>query len=165
MAFTDTTFKTVMRAALVSAALGASSLAAAPAFAQGGSLGFSMEIGGRGGDQSFGNGQRRDRHNDRYDGRDDGYRMRCLTTREAARAISGYGYSQVEIVREWRGERLQMQAVKGKWLYSMRLDLCTGAVDNMQRIGRAYRGGHDRGDFNDGGFSNGGFGFRFNFGN
>lgn len=166
MAFIQTTLKTVARAAVVAAVLGASSLVAAPAFAQSASSGFTLEIHGQNVGQRFGGGQRGDWHN----GRDDGYRMRCLTNREVIRSVRAYGYDRVEIVRELRRDKLEVQAVKGNWLYSMRVDTCTGEVDRMQRIGRAFGGGNRRGDFHDGGsddggFNGGGFQFGFSFGN
>lgn len=47
----------------------------------------------------------------------------------------------------------------------MRVDKCSGQIDRVQRIGRAFGRGNHRGDFNDGGFTGGDFGFQFNFGN
>ncbi|HLV82704.1 MAG TPA: hypothetical protein VKY62_02885, partial [Devosia sp.] len=79
MAFNGTAFKSFTRAAVLAMALGTSSLMAAPASAQSGSTGFSIEF--NTGGASFG-GQRHDRRT----GWDDDYRQRCLTNRDVARA-------------------------------------------------------------------------------
>jgi len=161
MAFTAAAFKTITRSALVAAVLGASSLVAAPAFAE---SSFTLRIEGG---QGLAQDQRYDRHNS-WNG-NPGYRMRCLTNREVVRGVSAYGYGQVDIVGEYAGDRLELRAVKGNWLYGMRIDKCTGQVDRLQRIGRAYSG-YDGGRHDDGGYrshsrSGGGFQFQFNFGN
>ncbi|MGV8856722.1 MAG: hypothetical protein ACOH2L_19060 [Devosia sp.] len=178
MAFTGTSLKSITRVAAVALALGASSLMAAPAFAQNGSGGFSIEMHSNGGG-GFGDSQRHGRNN----GWDDNARQRCLSDREVTRGISAYGYDRVEITRQ-RGDRVELQAVRGSWAYTMRVDKCSGQVDRLQRSGRAYggdnhdrdgrgdhggrRGGDNRGDYNGfdgGGSTDGGFGFQFNFGN
>ncbi|MCS6759203.1 MAG: hypothetical protein MO852_09535 [Candidatus Devosia euplotis] len=169
MAFIDTVFKAVTRAAVVAVALGATILVAAPAFAQSGSSSLSIEIQSNGGGRGFDN----DRHMDRNNGWRDSSRRRCLSNREVVRGASAYGYDRVEITRELQGERADLQAVKGNWIYTMRVDKCSGEIDRLQRVGRAF-GGHrgydgggrrDGGCRNDGGFDGGGFGFQFNFGN
>ncbi|MDP2778964.1 hypothetical protein [Devosia sp.] len=164
MAFNGTAFKSFTRAAVLAMALGASSLMAAPVFAQSGSTGFSIEFNTGGASQNFG-GQRHDRRT----GWDDDYRQRCLTNRDVARAINGYGYNRVEIVRELRRNRVEVEATRGNWIYAMRVDKCTGQVDQVQRTGRAFGGGRRddfyNGGFDGGGLTNGGFGFQFNFGN
>jgi hypothetical protein len=166
MAFFASAFKSAARFAVVVAVLGASSLTAAPAFAESFATGFSLQIESS---RGFADGQRQDRHNSW----DDGYRMRCLTKREVVRGVSAYGYGRVQIVSDYGRDRLGLQAIKGNWLYSMRIDTCTGQVDRLQRIGRAS-GGHDR-EFGNGGYRNdhggsrshggSGFQFQFNFGN
>ena len=149
-----TSFKTVTRAAVVALALGATTLSAVPAFAQDAPSGFSLQLPGGNGDtqrsQTFGNGPQGGNHGDW----DDDYGFRCLTNREVRRGISAYGFSRVEIVREFRRDRVEVRAVYGNWLYSMRVDKCTGEVDRVQRIRRV-----------NGGFNGGGFGLQFNFGN
>tara|TARA_R110002020_G_scaffold347168_1_gene560897 strand:+ start:414 stop:908 length:495 start_codon:yes stop_codon:yes gene_type:complete len=164
MAFFATAFKTNTRAALVAIALGATGLVAAPAFAQSGSAGFSIEMHGNGGGSGFGNG----RHGDRGYGWNDGG-MRCLSDREVVRGVRAYGYDRVEITRQLRGDRVDLRAVKRNWVYAMRVDKCSGDVSRLDRLGRAsggYRGGRREGGFrNDAGFDGGGFGFQFNFAN
>ena len=144
-----TSFKSFTRAAVVAVALGASTLTAAPAFAQEAPSGFSLQLPDGEGQstqrsQTFGQG-----------GWDDEYGFRCLTNREVRRGIAAYGFSRVEITREMRRDRVEVRAVYGNWLYSMRVDKCTGEVDRVQRIRRVHGGG----------FNGGGFGLQFNFGN
>ena len=147
-----TSFKTITRAAVVALALGATTLTAAPAFAQDAPSGFTLQL--PGGDtqrsQTFGNGP-----GPNHGGWDDDYGFRCLTNREVRRGIAAYGFRRVEIVRELRRDRVEVRAVYGNWLYSMRVDKCTGEVNRVRRIGRVFGGG----------FDGGGFGLQFNFGN
>jgi hypothetical protein len=146
-----TSFKTVTRAAVVALALGATTLSAAPAFAQGAPSGFSLQLPGNGDtqrSQTFGDGPQGNHW-------DDDYGFRCLTNREVRRGIAAYGFRRVEIVRELRRDRVEVRAVYGNWLYSMRVDKCTGEVNRVRRIGRVFGGG----------FNGGGFGLQFNFGN
>ena len=149
-----TSFKTITRAAVVALALGATTLTAAPAFAQGAPSGFSLQL--PGGDtqrpQTFGIGNGPQGN---HGGWDNDYGFRCLTNREVRRGIAAYGFRRVEIVRELRRYRVEVRAVYGNWLYSMRVDKCTGEVSRVRRIGRVFGGG----------FDGGGFGLHFNFGN
>lgn len=148
-----TSFKTASRAALVALALGATTLSAVPASAQDAPGGFSLQLpDGQGTQRSptFADGPQGGNHGHW----DDDYGFRCLTNREVRRGIAAYGFRRVEIVREFRRDRVEVQAVYGNWLYSMRVDKCTGEVDRMQRIRRIG-----------GGFNGGGFGLQFNFGN
>jgi len=164
MAFFATPFKTATRTALVALVLGATGLTAAPAFAQSGSAGFSIEMHGNGGGMGFGQGRPADRGHGWNGGG-----MRCLSDREVVRGVRAYGYDRVEITRQLRGDRVDLRAVKRNWVYTMRVDKCTGNVDRLDRVGRAsggYRGGPRDGGFrNDSGFDGGSFGFQFNFGN
>lgn len=144
----STQFKTLARAAVVALALGATAMSAAPAYAQSGpSSSFSIEIPGGGGGMTFGEGQGTQRHG----GWDDDYEYRCLTNREVRRGLAAYGFRRVQIVRERGRDRVEVRAIYGNWLYSMRVDKCTGYVDRVQRIRRVFGGG--------------GFEFEFNFGN
>lgn len=168
------TFKTLGRAAIVAVAFGVTATAATSAFAQSGpSVNFSIQLPSAGG----GSAQRapsllgRDNNSDWNGG--GGYGYRCLTNREVRQGIADYGYRQVEVTRELRRDRVEVQAVYGRWAYAMRVDKCTGQVDQVQRIGRAYNGGGwnngnggwDNGGWGNGGYDDGGFGFQFNFGN
>lgn len=175
------TFKTLGRAAIVAAVFGVTATAATSAFAQSGpSVNFSIQLPGNAG----GNTERapsllgRD-NNSNWNGGGGGYGYRCLTNREVRQGIADYGYRQVEVTRELRRDRVEVQAVYGRWAYAMRVDKCTGQVDQVQRIGRGYdgggwnngNGGWNNGGGNNGGWGNGGgyndsgFGFQFNFGN
>ncbi|WIJ23541.1 hypothetical protein [Devosia sp. RR2S18] len=87
---------------------------------------------------------------------------RCLRDREVRRGIGDYGYRNVEIVGELRRDRVEVRAVKRNWLYSMRVDRCTGEVDRVERL-RRMRGGYA--DSHGGLDLDGGFHLDFNFGN
>ena len=150
-----TAFKTATRAAVVALALGATTLTAMPAFAQDAPSGFSLQLPGAEGQdtqrsQTFGNGPQGGNHG----GWDDDYGFRCLTNREVRRGIAAYGFSRVEIVRELGRDRVEVRAIYRNWLYSMRVDKCSGEVNRLQRIRRVG-----------GSFNGGGFGLQFNFGN
>ncbi|WP_224702538.1 hypothetical protein [Devosia aquimaris] len=154
---TRSAFRNATRAAVVTLGLGLAAVSVAPVAAQ--EFSIQMQAGGNGG-QGFG-----DRHHGGHNGgwnNGPGYNMRCLTNREVIRGVSAYGYRNVQIVRELRRDRVEVQAVKRGYVYEMRVDKCTGRVSTPERIGR-IGGGH--GGFN-GGYNNGGsFGFQFNFGN
>jgi hypothetical protein len=149
-----TPFKTFARAAVVALALGATTLTAMPAaFAQQSIGGFSLQLPGAEGQdtqrsQTFGNGPQGGNHG----GWDDDYGFRCLTNREVRRGIAAYGFSRVEIARELGRDRVEVRAVYGNWLYSMRVDKCSGEVSRVRPIRPAFGNG-------------GGFGLHFNFGN
>lgn len=118
------------RVAVIALALGASSLTAAPAFAQSGpSVNFSLEFGSGGG--SFSTERR---------GRD------CLTDRQIRRGLRDIGFrdisfgrnlgrNRVEVIAEWENGRD----------YSMRVNRCTGRVDRVQRLRRGNGGGGGNG--------------------
>ena len=144
-------FKTVIRAAFVALALGGSAVATIPAQAQQGpAFSFNLNIpGGRGavtlgGGNGFGDQSGPRRHNSGGNG------QRCLTNREIRRGIEANGYEQVEVRRELQRNRVEVAGQNGNWLYSMRVDKCSGEVDRLQRIRRVQGGG---------------FGLQFNFGN
>ena len=149
-------FKTAAQAACIVAALGATALIATPAMAQEGpAFNFSLQLPGGvsvGADQgpaTFGQRQGPNRGGDYGDrGRD--HRYQCLSDREIQRGLGAYGFSRVEITRQSRRDRVEVVGLYGNWLYSMRVDKCTGDVDRVERI-RRVRGG--------------GFGLQFNFGN
>jgi hypothetical protein len=128
-------FKSAGRAAVVAAVLGATSLTAMPVQAQP-SFNFHLQIPGGGGEvqRHEGDGYGTYHH-------DDDWRYRCLTNREVRRGIARYGFRNVEIVRELRRDRVIVTAVYGRWLYSMRVDKCTGEVDRVKRERRIGGGG------------------------
>lgn len=136
----------IARAAVVVFALGATSVSTMPAaFAQESIGGFSLQVPGNQGQgtqrsQTFGQGN----HDD--------FQFRCLTNREVRRGIAAYGFSRVEISRELSRQRVEVRAVYRNWLYSMRVDKCSGEVSRIRAIRPAFGNG-------------GGFGLHFNFGN
>jgi hypothetical protein len=136
-------FKTVIRAAIVALALGGSGVATIPAQAQQGpAFSFNLNIPGGQGAVTFGGGNGL--------GSQNGPRQRCLTNREIRRGIEANGYERVEVRRELQRNRVEVDGQNGNWLYSMRVDKCSGEVDRLERIRRVQGGG---------------FGLQFNFGN
>lgn len=150
-------FGAATRAVVVTIGLSLAAVSVAPVAAQ--EFTIQMQAGGNSG-QGAG-----DRHHGGNNGgwnNGGGYNQRCLTNREVARGVAGYGYRDVQVVRELRRDRVDVQAVKRGYVYTMRVDKCTGRVSQPERIGRAGgSGGHHGGQPSNGG----GFGFQFNFGN
>ena len=137
-------FKPIIRAALIALALGSSAIATIPTQAQQGpAFSFNLNIPGGRGDLTFGGGNAFGNHSG-----PGGYR--CLTNREIRRGIEANGYERVEIKRELQSNRVEVAGQNGNWLYSMRVDKCSGEVDRLERIRRVQGGG---------------FGLQFNFGN
>jgi hypothetical protein len=66
---------------------------------------------------------------------------RCLTNREIRRGIAANGYSRVEIKRDLAEGRVEVAGQNGNWLYSMRVDKCSGEVDRVERVRRVQGGG------------------------
>ena len=148
MTMLQSKFKTTLSAAILAIALGAATVGVMPTQAQDGPIAnFSIQIpGGNGLGNNDGPVARRGGNHD--DGQD--YGFRCLTNREVRRGIASYGFSRVQVTREFRRDRVEVAGQYGNWLYSMRVDKCSGEVDRVQRIQRAHGGG---------------FGLQFNFGN
>ena len=159
MATVFSAFKSAGRVAVIALALGASTLVAAPAFAQQGpAVSFGLQFGG-----GNGNGPRHGNGWDNNGWDNDNYQTRCLTNREVRRQVGQYGYNQVNVVRELSRQRVDVTAVRGNSIYAMRVDKCSGQVSQPQRVGRVGRGDNFPGN----GYpaNGGGFGFEFNFGN
>ncbi|WP_299742859.1 hypothetical protein [Devosia sp.] len=136
-------FKTVIRAVIVALALGGSAVATIPAQAQQGPVfSFNLDIPGGRGAVTLGGGN--------GFGSQNAPSQRCLTNREIRRSIEANGYEQVEVTRELQRNRVEVAGQNGNWLYSMRVDKCSGEVDRLERIRRVQGGG---------------FGLQFNFRN
>ncbi|MEO5805707.1 hypothetical protein [Devosia sp.] len=163
MATIFSAFKSAGRVAVITLALGASTLVAVPAFAQGPVVSFGLQFGG-------GNNDNGPRHGNGWgdDDWDNGgnYQRRCLTNREVRQQVSQYGYSQVNVVRELSRQRVDVTAVRGNWVYAMRVDKCSGQVSQPQRVSRIGGGGFPGNGYPGNRPGNGGgFGFEFNFSN
>lgn len=149
------------RAAFVALALSATALAAAPAQAQSQpSFSFNLQIPGSGqgggGSVQFGFGNQPQHqgggwHNPGrpgggwHGGHGGHWNQRCLTDREVRDGIARYGYRNVEVRRNLGRNRVEVSAVQQGWLYSMRVDKCTGQVDQVQRLRRVQGGGYGGG--------------------
>ena len=151
-----TTFSNLGRAAVLALVMGGTTLAAAPAFAQesGPSLSFNLQVPGAP-QRGFDNGRRHEGDRD--------YRpeRRCLTNREVRDGLARNGYRRIDITRELSRSRVDVEAQYGSYLYSMRIDKCTGDASRVRRLERVGRPGDNRpgngpgrGD-NRGGYDNG----------
>jgi hypothetical protein len=141
------TIKKSGRAAVIAVAIGAASVVAMPAMAQSApSFNFSLGIGSGG--ESFSFGVERDGRS----GFRRGDRRYCLNDREIVRGLRAHGYYDVEITRDLRGSRVEVEARYGRSWYVLRVDRCTGSVQVIERV-RPLRPGRP------------GFGLQFNFGN
>jgi hypothetical protein len=143
------TVKNTGRAALVAVLLGGSMIPmATPAMAQP-NLNFSIDIGG---DYQVRQGKR--------------FYKRCLNDRQVIRALRDYGWRDIEITRQLRGDRVEANARWRGDRYSVRVDKCTGEVYDVRRQrgrgdgdNRPGRGGDDNRP------GRPGFGLQFEFGN
>jgi hypothetical protein len=111
----------VVRSSLATALIVATLLAAAPAQA-GGNVGFSFSF-------STGNSVS---HQYRH-------KQRCMSYRQIARGLSNHGYSDIKFKRT-NNRHIKATAVRGRWVYSMRIDRCTGDVTRLKKQRRVKRG-------------------------
>jgi hypothetical protein len=73
----------------------------------------------------------------------------CLADRDIRSGLNRHGWSDVRLRRDFGGGRVEVLARNQNWIYSMRLDRCSGEVDGIERL-RPVLGE--------------GFGFQFDFG-
>lgn len=73
----------------------------------------------------------------------------CLADRDIRGGLNRHGWSDVRLRRDFGGGRVEVLARNQGWIYSMRLDRCSGEVDGIERL-RPVLGE--------------GFGFQFDFG-
>ncbi|MDB5505647.1 MAG: hypothetical protein JWR75_285 [Devosia sp.] len=135
MRFSLPTFKTTARAAMIAVALGATTLAAAPAQAGSSPLGgFSIQFGtGGGGNFGFGFDGGSKYHHDDYE---PDY-SECLTNSQIRKGLQKYGFHNVQIGNELNGQRVRVYAQYGNWIYKLRVDRCNGRVDQIQKYKKA----------------------------
>jgi hypothetical protein len=149
--------KSAMRPLLVATVIGATGMVATPAMAQ--AFNFQLNIPGQGGGSvefGFGNQGGGWNNQNRWPGQ-----VRCLTDREIRQGVANNGYHDVQIGRELGRNRVQVFASYGPWVYSMRLDRCTGVADRVQRerrVGGGWGGGGNWGGGGGGNWGGGGWG-------
>lgn len=105
-----------LQAVLVAAALGASAISASPAQAHSFSFGFQFGHG----DFMFG---RPHLHFPRL----------CLTDRQLRRAIRARGYHDIFLNVE-NNNRIQVRATRGRWVYLLWVNACTGRILDRERL-------------------------------
>lgn len=130
MTFTNT-LKTGLRAGALALALtGTALVGAAPVQAASPSFGFSL---------NFGSGSPKGGIELHFGDRD--YFEYCRTNGQIRAALRNRGYHDVRIVRESdRTDKVWAVARKGKSWYSMRIDRCSGKVDQIRKINRNRNG-------------------------
>jgi len=117
-----TKFKHLAAAAVTAGLMGLGG--AAPAQADSFSFGF-----------SFGNGSG---FNSSHSARPY-YRDRCMTNRSIARLLGDYGYRHAAYVDESYYGEPRFEAVQGGWVYTMRVDRCSGHISNIRQIRPVHR--------------------------
>ena len=65
----------------------------------------------------------------------------CLTTAQLRQSLRNSGYSNIVVVSNLGNHRLLLTAKKGSRWYQIRVDTCSGLVDQVQRIYRNSGGG------------------------
>lgn len=121
-----------LKAGVVALALTGTALAAVPAQAASPSFGFSLNLLGGGGNGGivlhFG---------------DDDYFDFCLTNKQIINGLNNKGYSKVKIVKESNNSNKVWAIGRkyGDW-YQMRIDRCTGKVDQVKEIYPINNGGN-----------------------
>jgi hypothetical protein len=80
-----------------------------------------------------------------YQDRD--YGWRCLTDREVIRGIADHGFRRVSIERYLDRDRVEVFAEQRGWVYSMRVDKCTGEVARVERLNRIPHSGGNSGTY------------------
>jgi hypothetical protein len=125
------TLLNTLKAGVVALALTGTALAAVPAQAASPTFGFSLNLGGGGGGGivlHFG---------------DDDYWDVCYTNKQIIQGLNNKGYSRVKIVKESNNTNKVWAIGRkyGDW-FQMRVDRCTGKVDQVKEIHPIYNGGN-----------------------
>lgn len=122
--------KTVTRAALAALVIGTTAVGAAPAQAAGNNVQFGFSF-------DFGNGTQFHMGNQR----DHRYRWKriCYTPRQVIRYLRHRGFDDIRVVRQRHGN-LILKADYRRATYTLRVDLCDGDIDIIDRE-RNRRGG------------------------
>lgn len=120
-----------LKAGVVALALAGTALAAVPVQAAQPNFGFQLNFGGGGNGGivlHFG---------------DDDYWDFCLTNKQIVKALNNKGYSKVKIVKESNSSNKVWAVGRkyGNW-YQLRIDRCTGKVDQVKEIYPLDNGGN-----------------------
>jgi hypothetical protein len=120
-----------LKAGVVALALAGTAIAAVPAQAAQPNFGFSLNFGGGGNGGiilHFG---------------DDDYWDFCLTNKQIVKALNNKGYSKVKLVKESQSTNKVWAIGRkyGDW-YQLRIDRCTGKVDQVKEIYPLDNGGN-----------------------
>jgi hypothetical protein len=136
--------KTTGRAALVAVALGATAFTAMPVQAAGPSGSFSIQLG----NGMSNNGMFFNKGGITLHFGDDDFFNFCLTDRQIERGLERHGFRSADVVKHLNNRKvLAVARYSGSW-YQLRVDRCSGKVDQVKKIKRK---------------SNGNFSFSLNF--
>ncbi len=127
-------FKNTARALFAAALIGGTAMAAIPAQAAGASsFSFSFNTGnGLGFNIPNGNGYSQNDRGWRHD-----RRVFCLSHSEIRSGLRDYGFHDIRFGREW-GRKIDVEASRGRWDYTLKVDKCDGQVSQIRRQAR-YR--------------------------
>lgn len=122
-----TNFKTTARAALAAFVIGSASLAAMPAQAQGtANFGFSFNSGnGLSFSITEGQGQRKSVKKKRH-------QRACLNNQSIRRDLRNSGFRNISF-NNGNNNRVRVSAVRGRWVYKLRVNRCNGNVATLDR--------------------------------
>jgi hypothetical protein len=107
----STSYRQIARATAVVLIIGATALTTAPVQAQGLSFGF------------------------RADRSMPAHRMCLLNDRQLRRAIAREGYEDI-FLNVANNNRIQVRASRGRWVYLLRVNSCTGRILDSERLRR-----------------------------
>lgn len=129
------TFTKTARAAVAALIIGAASISAVPAAQAGNnnlSFGLSFNSGG-GVSLSIAGSDNHRVHAKRRQGR-----RHCNSDWQIRSGLRDHGFSNIHFVQERRGN-IKIQAQRGRWVYSMRVDRCDGQVSRIRKEHRIRR--------------------------
>jgi hypothetical protein len=126
------------KAAIIALALGAVAVPTLPANAA--SFSFQFGNGGFFGDHGFSDHDRRGRYRPHKS---------CLTDYQVRQRVARNGYSNIYL-NVANGQHIQVRATRGRWVYLIDFNRCTGRIEDADRL-RPARG-------------HGGFGLQFGYG-
>lgn len=132
-------------AAVIVLALGAGLSGSVPGFAQSEpQASFRLPLGGETGDAQAKDGGR-GRLGAGEDGQNPGKDRSeedatCLEDEDIRQGLATEGFADVDVRRPLEGSAVEAYASYGRWIYKMRVDRCSGEVDNVERVRRVGGG-------------------------
>lgn len=122
------TLRQTGRAAVLAVVLAGTALSAVPVQAAPTMGGFSLDVKPQGGDQ-----KQLQQYKKKNFGPNDFFNW-CLTDKQIRRGLSNYGFFDVEVVDHLSKNRVRVEAGYDDWVYSMRINRCSGVVDRIKKL-------------------------------